>query len=251
MRHIHSFSKAIILALVLLCAASEVFAFQFSPLTQQFSVSGAEATRTYTVTNDSDEAIAVEVSALTRDQDALGNEVNKNAANYFSIQPAKAIIKPQSSLIIRVQYRGPKTVTRELSFRIKAEQVAYSQGRASTNQSMFNFLYIYNSSAYVAPSKVTERVVVTKTAAADDGQLAITLSNMGTVHQLLNDLVVNVQDGNGNMITITGVDALPGLSGSNLLAGKTVTKSIPWPEGLAKGSTYKATISYNYSATNV
>ncbi len=245
MRHI--IKRVALTILVLMLFASPVFAFQFEPLTQTFAVSGAEATRTYTITNDSDEVIAVTVSALTRDQDAKGAEVNQDASRYFSIQPAKILIQPQSAQIVRVQYRGPKTVTTELSFRIKAEQVPYSQGRSSTNKSMFNFLYIYNASAYVNPAKVTENVIVSKVVDAGDN-LAITLTNAGTVHQLLNEAKITVQDAKGQVVTLTGSEMLPEIFGTNILARKTWTKTVPWPEGLTHNSTYKATIDYNYSA---
>ena len=240
--------KVLIAIMMLFVLTTSLYAFQFEPLTQTFGVSGSSSTRTYTITNDSDETIAVTISALTRDQDQSGAEVNKDGSAYFSIQPAKVLIQPQSAQIIRVQYRGPKTVTRELSFRIKAEQIPYSQGRSSTNTSMFNFLYVYNASAYVEPTKVTERVIISKVSETADGKLALTFANAGTVHQLLNEAVVTIQDSLGHSIVISGTDALPEIYGVNILAGKTWTKSIPWPEGLAHSSTYKATLSYNYSA---
>lgn len=244
-------SKFLILMVSILLVTSNLFAFQFSPLTQVFTVKGADATKTYTITNDSDEPIAVEVTSLRRDQDANGQEVNTDASAYFSIQPARSIIQPQSSLIVRVQYRGPQTVTSELPFRIKAEQIQYSQGRTTTNQSMFNFLYVYISSAYVEPSKVTERVVVSSISEAADGTMAIKLTNAGTVHQVLNELTVNIMDGDGNVVTLSGAEALPELTGLNLLSRKAVTKNVPWPEGLAKNSTYKATITYDFSYANM
>jgi len=55
-----------------LLASSWLSAYQFSPLEQTFEPSGGGATRTYTIVNDSDDTIAVRISALTRDQDADG-----------------------------------------------------------------------------------------------------------------------------------------------------------------------------------
>lgn len=246
----HMKSRRLLFVLSLLLLATNLFAFQFSPLSQVYEVSGAGAAKTYTITNDSDEPIAVEVSALRRDQDENGNEVNADASAYFSIQPARSIIQPQKSLIVRVQYRGPKTVTSELSFRIKAEQIQYSQGKATTNQSMFNFLYVYISSAYVEPSKVMEKVVVSSISQSEDGDLNLKLTNAGTVHQVLNDLILNIMDADGNLVELSTVEQLPEVSGMNLLARKSVTKTIPWPEGLAKNSTYKATVKYNFKYEN-
>ncbi len=243
--------KRVVLTLgLLLLLLSSVHAYQFSPLEQSFQPTGAESTKTYTIVNDSNDSIAISISALIRDQDAQGNEVNTPADAYFSIVPNKLVVPPQSSWVVRVQYRGPRTVTNELSFRLKAEQIPYSQGRASTDKGMFNFLYIYTTSLYVLPSRVVENVAVRSIAAStmDDGTaaLSVTLANLGTVHQLLISAVVEIKDSKGNSVVLQGAEALPGIDGMNILAKKTVTKKVPWPEGLSRdsGVTYQATIKY-------
>lgn len=244
-------TKRVVLTLgLLLLLLSSVHAYQFSPLEQSFQPTGAESTKTYTIVNDSNDSIAISISALIRDQDAQGNEVNTPADAYFSIVPNKLVVPPQSSWVVRVQYRGPRTVTNELSFRLKAEQIPYSQGRASTDKGMFNFLYIYTTSLYVLPSRVVENVAIRSVAAStmDDGSpaLAVTLANLGTVHQLLISAVVEIKDSKGNSVVLQGAEALPGIDGMNILAKKTVTKKVPWPVGLSRdsGVTYQATIKY-------
>ncbi len=243
--------KKVVLTLgLLILLLSSVHAYQFSPLEQSFQPTGAESTKTYTIVNDSNDSIAISISALIRDQDAQGNEVNTPADAYFSIVPNKLVVPPQSSWVVRVQYRGPRTVTNELAFRLKAEQIPYSQGRASTDKGMFNFLYIYTTSLYVLPSRVVENVAIRSVAAStmEDGSpaLAVTLANLGTVHQLLISAVVEIKDSKGNSVVLQGAEALPGIDGMNILAKKTVTKKVPWPEGLSRdsGVTYQATIKY-------
>jgi len=237
----------IILGVLLLAS---VYAYQFSPLEQTFQPSGAESSKTYTIVNDSNDSIAISISALTRDQDAQGNEINTPADAYFSIVPNKLVVPPQSSWVVRVQYRGPRTVTNELAFRLKAEQIPYSQGRASTDKGMFNFLYIYTTSLYVAPTRVVESVAVRSLAPAtlEDGSpgLAVTVANLGTVHQLLIAATLEIRDSKGNSVVLEGQDALGTLDGMNLLARKSVTKTIPWPSGLSReaGVSYQATIKY-------
>lgn len=237
----------IILGVLLL---SSVYSYQFSPLEQTFQPSGAESSKTYTIVNDSNDSIAISISALTRDQDAQGNEINTPADAYFSIVPNKLVVPPQSSWVVRVQYRGPRTVTNELAFRLKAEQIPYSQGRSSTDKGMFNFLYIYTTSLYVQPTRVVESVAVRSLAPAilEDGSpgLAVTVANLGTVHQLLIDATLEIRDSRGNLVVLEGQDALGSLDGMNLLARKSVTKTIPWPNGLSResGVSYQATIKY-------
>jgi fimbrial chaperone protein len=231
-------------------AVGNLFAYQFSPLEQVFGPTGADSTKTYTILNDGDDSIAIEISALFRDQDELGVEVNSPATAYFSIVPNKVIVKPQSSQIVRVQYRGPKTVTNELSFRLKAEQIPYSKGKDSTEKGMFNFLYIYTTSLYVAPSKAIENVMVKSIAPAvsDEGAetMAITVSNLGNVHQLLVASILEITDSKGNSVTLEGTEALSGFDGMNVLARKTVTKQVPWPTTLSRdsGVTYKTKLKY-------
>ena len=242
--------RVIMTLLVATVLVFSVHAYQFSPLEQSFQPSGAESTKTYTIVNDSNDSIAISISALVRDQDAQGNEINSAADAYFSIVPNKLVVPPQSSWVVRVQYRGPRTVTNELSFRLKAEQIPYSQGKASTDKGMFNFLYIYTTSLYVLPSRVVENVAVRSIAAStnDEGEamLAVTLSNLGTVHQLLISAVLEVRDSKGNVAVLQGNEALAGIDGMNILAKKTVTKQVAWPENLSResGVTYQATIKY-------
>ncbi|HPZ16205.1 MAG TPA: fimbria/pilus periplasmic chaperone [Sphaerochaeta sp.] len=245
-----AFKRVTMILLIATVLLSSVYAYQFSPLEQSFQPSGAESTKTYTIVNDSNDSIAISISALVRDQDAQGNEVNTPADAYFSIVPNKLVVPPQSSWVVRVQYRGPRTVTNELSFRLKAEQIPYSQGKASSDKGMFNFLYIYTTSLYVLPSRVVENVAVRSVALStdDDGApaLAVTLANMGTVHQLLLSAVLEVRDSKGNTAVLQGNEALAGIDGMNILAKKTVTKKVAWPETLSResGVTYQATIKY-------
>lgn len=249
---------------LLIFSVAQVFAFQFSPLTQSFDPTGPGSTKTYTIINDSDDSIAIQISALTRSQNASdGEEVNTPASQYFSIFPQKTIVKPQSSQIVRVQYHGPTTVTSELSFRIKAEQLPYSQGKNSNQDSMFNFLFVYTTSAYVTPSQIIENVKIRKIEPStkvvetknDDGTvdkntvetMAITLSNLGTVHQSLMDAVLVVEDSNGNRVKLSGSTQLEGLISTNILAKKTITRSIPWPDALSRDDGVKYRFAFQYN----
>lgn len=255
---INSMKKRILILTILLtvCVIAPIFAFQFSPLEQSFAPTGANSTKTYTIVNDSDDSIAVEISALTRDMDAAGKELNESAAAYFSIVPSKVILRPQSSQIVRVQYRGPRTVPTELSFRLRAEQIPYSQGRATEGQSMFNFLYVYTTSLYVSPSRETTRVQVNsaKPTLTTDGQqvMTLTVANAGTVHQILNGAKVEVTNNATRQSVVYEGAALGFVNGLNLLAGKTVAVQVAWPQNMQfptnltdAEKVFTAKISYN------
>ena len=107
------FAKRIVTVLVLLLLPFALMAYQLSPLNVTYDPTGAGSARVYTIVNDSDAPIAIEVRAEQRIIDIDGNEVNQDGSAYFSIQPNRMIIRPDSTQLVRVQYRRPQTVTRE------------------------------------------------------------------------------------------------------------------------------------------
>ena len=237
---------------VVLFAVCSVFAFQFSPLEQTFSPTGADSQKTFTIVNDSNDSIAVVITALVRDQTETGEELNTDASRYFSISPSKVVVPANSSQYVRVQYRGPSTVTSELSFRLGAEQVNYSLGRQESQQNMFNFLYIYTTAVYVAPAQVVSRLDITslKPVIDEEGnkKMEVTMVNSGNVHQVTIGMSVTITDPKGKQITLSGTDQLPGVAGINILAKKKLVVLIPWPEELEfpedLSGSYKAAISF-------
>ena len=240
------FAKRIVTVLVLLLLPFALMAYQLSPLNVTYDPTGAGSARVYTIVNDSDAPIAIEVRAEQRIIDIDGNEVNQDGSAYFSIQPNRMIIRPDSTQLVRVQYRGPQTVTRELSFRIISEQIAMPRGAQDEESGqMISFLFVYSTSAYVKPSRVVESVTpsVTET---EDGKLEIVLDNTGSVHQMLNSLVITLAGDDGTSYTLTE-DELAPLSGQNLLTNSKLRTVIEMPEVLSGAESIAAEISYDYT----
>ena len=226
-----------------------LFAYQFSPLNVTFEPSGGGSAKVYTIVNDSDSAIAIEVSAVKRSITIDGEEYNEDASQYFTIQPSKMIINPQSTQLVRVQYRGPRTVTEELSFRIISEQIPYSTGAKSEGEGqMISFLFVYSTSAYVQPGKIVEKVETTASI-NEDGKLEIVFTNKGSVHQLLNDLSVTIKGNNGSTYTLTDED-MGAIKGSNLLCGASLRIVIDVPSARSGAKSFTPEIKYNYSWSN-
>ena len=226
-----------------------LFAYQFSPLNVTFEPSGGGSAKVYTIVNDSDSAIAIEVSAVKRSITIHGEEYNEDASQYFTIQPSKMIINPQSTQLVRVQYRGPRTVTEELSFRIISEQIPYSTGAKSEGEGqMISFLFVYSTSAYVQPGKIVEKVETTASINEDE-KLEIVFTNKGSVHQLLNDLSVTIKGNNGSNYTLTDED-MGAIKGSNLLCGASLRIVMDVPSALSGAKSFTPEIKYNYSWSN-
>lgn len=237
-------SVAVILLLFLL--PFSVMAYQLSPLNVTYDPSGAGSAKVYTIVNDSDAPIAIEVRAEQRIVDIDGNEANQDGSAYFSIQPSRMIIRPDSTQLVRVQYRGPQTVTRELSFRIISEQIAMPRG-AQDNESgqMISFLFVYSTSAYVRPSRIVESVAssVTET---EEGKLEIVLENTGSVHQMLNNLAITLTGDDGSSYVLSEEELGP-LKGQNLLANSRLRTVIDMPDVLSGAGAVTADISYDYT----
>ncbi len=237
-------SVAVILLLFLL--PFSVMAYQLSPLNVTYDPSGAGSAKVYTIVNDSDAPIAIEVRAEQRIVDIDGNEANQDGSAYFSIQPSRMIIRPDSTQLVRVQYRGPQTVTRELSFRIISEQIAMPRG-AQDNESgqMISFLFVYSTSAYVRPSRIVESVApaVSET---EEGKLEIVLENTGSVHQMLNNLAITLTGDDGSSYVLSEEELGP-LKGQNLLANSRLRTVIDMPDVLSGAGAVTADISYDYT----
>ncbi len=236
--------KIVLLSLLIAVVSVSLFAYQFSPLNVTFAPSGSGSAKVYTIVNDSDQPIAIEISAVKRNTDMDGNENNEDASAYFSIQPKKVVVRGQSTQLVRVQYRGPRTVTEEMPFRIIAEQISYSSGAsAETEGQMISFLFVYSTSAYVQPSRVVEKTE-TKAYINDEGKLEIRIENKGSVHQLLNDLKVTLRSGNTSY-TLTD-EEMGAIKGANLLCGRTLRIVMPVPEVMKGKTDFSASIDYDF-----
>lgn len=238
--------KVLSLLVLLIIFPFSLMAYQLSPLNATYDPTGAGSAKVYTIVNDSDSPIAIEVKAEQRIIDIDGNENNQDGSAYFMIQPNKMIIKPDSTQLVRVQYRGPQTVTKELSFRIISEQIAMPRGaqEAEAGQ-MISFLFVYSTSAYVKPSRIVESVSpsVTKT---DDGKLEIVIENTGSVHQMLNNLQITLTGDDGSTYSLIE-DEKASLSGQNLLTDSKLRTIIDIPEALSGASSFSAEVSYDFS----
>ena len=238
--------KRIAAAFIMLLLPFTLMAYQLSPLNVTYDPTGAGSAKVYTIVNDSDSPIAIEVRAEQRIIDIDGNEANQDGSAYFSIQPNRMIIRPDSTQLVRVQYRGPQTVTKELSFRIISEQIPMPRGAQDAESGqMISFLFVYSTSAYVKPSRIVESVTpsVTET---DDGKLEVVLENTGSVHQMLNTLSITLTGDNGEEYILTEEELAP-LAGQNLLTDSRLRTIIDTPSSLADVENITAEISYDFS----
>lgn len=232
--------KIIAVLMIMFVFVSGLFAYQLSPLSATFDAKGRNSSKVYTVTNDSEAPIAIQFKAMKRILNPDGSESMQDGSQFFSIQPNKVIINPGDSALIRVQYRGPQP-TRELSFRIVSEQIALPVSANDPHANdMISFLFVYSTSAYVSPTKVIERV----TASAknlSDGRLEVRIDNIGSVHQILSGLTVDVKGTKGSYRFTA--DEVEKFDGVNLLSGSSLVMTSAEPVEL--GTDLRAKVTYD------
>jgi len=197
------------------------FAFTFMPMSVTISPSGAQSIATFRLTNDGGQQIAISIKTMTRVIDQNGVESNEPADTDFTIFPTRIVVQPNSFQNIKVQYKGSARLSKEMAYRVIAEQVPIDFSQQQTSGVKVLFRYI--AALYVAPPNVNYKLAITKAVYAEqDGKkgFLVTITNSGTRHALVNDPVVKLTGAGSPAVTLQEDDA-KALQGQNLLAGST------------------------------
>jgi len=232
--------KLILVAVFLISIAATATAFTFMPMSITISPSGANSIASFRITNDSSQQIAITIKAMMREIDENGNETNKPADNLFAIFPTRVVVQPNSFQNIKVQYKGNPSLSREVAYRIIAEQVPidFSQQQTSGVKVMFRYI----AALYVAPPNVSHKVSVTKVEYGEQESkkgFFVTITNSGTRHAIINDPVMKIS---GSSFTITLKDvSVSAINCQNLLAGNVRKFFIPC-EDAVPGKNYTGTL---------
>lgn len=218
-------------------------AFQLVPIAMDFAPAGAEATQTFGILNDDAQPVAVQISVVKREVALDGTETLTPAEEEFLVYPPQALVAPGKVQLVQVRWIGSRTQTKELPYRIIAEQlpVELDQKAVQGNVGRINILLRYEGAIYVAPPGVKSDIVlenVGRLETAEGPKLTVTLSNRGTSHGILTDAVLSVRgrgaDGRSTSIDLKD-EALGNLLGGNVLAGNQRQFLMDWPVALAAG----------------
>ncbi|MFT4553296.1 MAG: fimbrial chaperone protein [Chlamydiales bacterium] len=235
---------ATVLFLLTFFGALPSYAFQFEPITVDFTPTGENATRSFLVSNEGKKSIAIQITVMTRDVDLDGNE-NREEVEDFIVYPSQLILLPDDEETIRVSWAGSPTPSKELAYRIIGEQLPiFVEEDAPTDKSTgkFNIAMRYVGAIYVVPDGVEADVVIDSASLLqEDGgaeALEIVFHNKGTAHKLLKGITLEVSskglDGKGESIQLTAED-IPDMPLTDLLAGFKRRFVVDWPENIAKG----------------
>jgi fimbrial chaperone protein len=240
--------KKTILILAALTLAAPAWAFRFYPIVMEFTPAGEGASRAFYADNNGEESIAIQISMMTRSMDLDGAELNEDAAELFLVYPAQMVLSPGRRQAVRVQWLGPTEPTRELSFRIVAEQlpVTFESERAAGDK--IDILFRYVGAVYITPRGAEPDIIVDSAAVESYDEsgpyLSITLTNAGTAHTILADLEVTAVTQNGTPILTLSGEELEGMVGENLLAGASRLFRVPIGVDIASRGPVNAHITF-------
>jgi fimbrial chaperone protein len=218
-----------------------VKAFQLKPITMDFDPSGEGATRSFTVTNEGGDPIAVQMTITTR-KVALNGEEVRDEVEDFIIYPAQLVLLPGEVQIIRVTWAGDSDPKKELAYRIIGEQLPIDldeKAAIDESEGHFNILMRYIGAIYVVPPSVKAQLVVdTVEELKDEGGgniIALTVQNIGTKHIMLNEYDITLKGKQNGERLILSKEHIPNLGQANMLTGIKRRFMIAWPEGFPKG----------------
>ncbi len=219
--------------------------FQFSPMLSKFAPSGQKSNQSFVVKNTGKKATAIQIRMVKREMDLDGKEINTDADDDFILYPPQMLVKAGESQTVRVTWVGDANPSKELSYRIIAEQLPIdlpeiTQTQGNTTVSI-KVLFQYMGSVYVVPPNVAPNVTlenaVCQVETSKDGKkenkLQLTFANQGTAHALLSNLRLSLAP-IGKEANPFKLEAkqLTGVNGENMLAGSKRRFSLPCPVGL-------------------
>lgn len=219
--------------------ATGATAFQFSPIVMDFAPAGADAVKTFRVTNSGEEAIAVQISVARRTMSLHGEDVTDDASDEFLVYPSQVILEAGEQQAVRVQWLGEAEIDVERAYRIIAEQLPVDLVQGDKRQGQLSIMFRYVGSLYVVPRTVRPdvRVESARIERDENGEcvVGIVLHNRGNAHVLLHELTVTLTPSESSERYELGPDQLAGMAGENMLAQHRRRFTIQCPEGLTNG----------------
>ncbi len=233
-------SKITIL-LIQLCCAPLIFAYEFSPIVQEFTPSGPGTLRQFLLTNTQKEPVAIQIETFNRTTDEKGNEQRSPDYDSFIITPPQMVVAPGKSQVVRVQWIGASDLAIESSYRLITTQLPINFESASEGDVLMsiNMGYKYEAAIYVTPKKAKPKAELksaTPASSADGTKiLQIVLESTGTTRAILVDPKIELESTLSNYSLTLENEQLAALQMKNLISGSKTLVELPWPDGLPYG----------------
>ena len=166
-------------------------AFGLKPLFASLAPTGAGAEHVFRVANTGDKPIAVQFNMTTREQRADGTESQQSADDSFLVYPPQAVIAPNKTQKVRVQWLGKQNPSKELAYRFIAEQVPVNLSKDKSTGVQMVMTVI--GSVYILPKGTAPKLSINNLHRSGN-RLAFSVKNSGTRHALLNNLTIDLSN---------------------------------------------------------
>jgi len=171
----------------------------------------------YFLENDSDQAIAVQVSLAKREMDINGVESNPKISNELILYPTQLIIPPNEKRSVKVTWAGKDHPTKELAYRLIAEQLPIDLEKSKNKKASIKVLLRYIAALYVKDEDYDSEIKITEIKITDQ-KVSLQVENTGKQHQVLANLNLKFYDEKKKNEILLNQDDLKGMSGENVLA---------------------------------
>lgn len=234
-----------------LCFTPLLFAYEFSPIVQEFAPSGPGATRQFLLTNTQQDTVAIQIETFLRTTDERGNEQRTPDYDNFIITPPQMVVAPGKSQVVRVQWIGDSDIDSESSFRLITTQLPINFETAGEGDVLMsiNMGYKYEAAIYVTPKKAKPKAELKSVSPASsvDGAkiLQIVLESTGGTRAILVDPQIELASASSADSLTLKDEQLNALQMKNLISGSRTVFELPWPDGLPYGDV-KASLDTRY-----
>lgn len=241
-------NKMIIIIFILVIKLCLLNAYSFSPSIVSFSASGINSSYIYTVTNDADKVIPIDISINEFSKDIDGNHIQGEIVyDDFIIYPAQFILDAGESRSVQVRWTGEPSVDIEKNYTILCKQVELPKKEIKSDKLavLITVKMNYQGRLYIEPEKGSPNIMLdaVNSPVNENGEqmLEFIVENIGNIHGDLSDYCFELNllneektDEVIKTITLTSND-IPKMQ-SSVLAGIKRRYEIPWPKEIPFGN---------------
>lgn len=235
--------RALVLAVVVFMSlTAPAWATRVEPMMYELAPSGLAAQRDVRVENNSDQPIAVELSAERRFIAEDGTETREPADDQFLIFPPQGMVPPRSFQTFRVRYIGDPNITGTQLYVVTIAQLPLESAAPATG---VQILVNLGTSVAVSPVNARAQLSVTDVKPSSDGtKLEVRVQNDGQKFARLYDGVWTFS-ARGQTSKLEGEELRAALSQPLIEARSSRVIILPMPEGMAGQDVSAA---FNYAA---
>lgn len=156
--------RHVILTLLFFAAAASAYGWTFTPMVAEINLDSGQPRLTYTISNDSSQPIAVQISIARREISVDGEE-SRTPADEMLAYPSQLVVAGGESRTVIVEWSGSQTDV-EIPYRVIAEQVPVDFGDDPEARARIKMNLRYVTSLYLRPPETAPEPVVVESTVA-------------------------------------------------------------------------------------